>query len=66
MDIIFSDGNCEERWIMNSLKEDYGINVSKVGDVYEARDDSGKLIAMSSRLLYIIKAVMIAYDIEEV
>lgn len=64
MNIIFSDGNVEEKYIMDGLKEDYGVNITKLGDVYEARDDYGVLIAMSSNLLNIIKAVIIAYDIE--
>lgn len=64
MDLIFSDGNVEEKCIINSLKEELGINVSKVGNVYEARDDYGKLIAMSSQLYIIVKAVAIAYGID--
>lgn len=62
--MIFADGWCEEKYIMDGLKYEYGINLTKVGDVYEARDDSGKLIAMSSNLVIIIKAVCIAYGIE--
>lgn len=62
--MIFYDGNVEEKWIMDGLKEEFGINVSKVGDVYEARDDYGKLIAMSSQLYIIVKAVAIAYGID--
>ena len=62
--MIFYDVNVEEKWIMDGLKEEFGINVSKVGDVYEARDDYGKLIAMSSQLYIIVKAVAIAYGID--
>lgn len=62
--MIFYDGNVEEKWIMDGLKEEFGINISKIGNVYEARDDYGKLIAMSSQLYIIVKTVAIAYGID--
>lgn len=61
--ILFSK-EFEERLIKDTFKSEYGINLNKIGDVYEARDDNNRLIAMSSQLDLIVMAVCIAYDID--